>query len=169
MIAYAHAPSVAWWRHQMETFSALLALCAWNSPVPVKSPHKGQWRGALMFSLICAWINNWVNNREAGDLRRHRGHYDVNAMASEAIIGHVIHCCRVNRMSYKEWCKIQIYFRVFGMKKNKHGKDWTKSFRIEITGAEFTHLITAAEPFYQHLTPLSTRLVCYFKSVLKCW
>ena len=44
---------------------------------PVNSPHKGQWRGALMFSLICAWINGWVNNREAGDLRRHRTHYDV--------------------------------------------------------------------------------------------
>ena len=46
-----------WWRHQMETFSALLAFCAGNSPVPVNSPHKGQWRGALMFSLICVWIN----------------------------------------------------------------------------------------------------------------
>ena len=43
----------------------------------VKSPHKGQWRGALMFSLIRAWINAWVNNGEAGDLRRHRAHYDV--------------------------------------------------------------------------------------------
>ena len=69
-----------WWRHQMETFSALLALCARNSPVPVNSPHKGQWRGALMFSLICARINDWVNNREAGDLRRRRGHCDVNVM-----------------------------------------------------------------------------------------
>ena len=38
---------------------------------PVNSRHKGQWRGALMFSLICAWINGGVNNREAGDLRRH--------------------------------------------------------------------------------------------------
>ena len=47
---------------------------------PVNSPHKGQWRGALMFSLICAWINSWVNNREAGDLRRHRVHYDVIVM-----------------------------------------------------------------------------------------
>ena len=43
---------------------------------PVNSPHKGQWRGALMFSLICALINDWVNNHEAGDLRRHRAHYD---------------------------------------------------------------------------------------------
>ena len=41
------------------------------------SPHKGQWRGALIFSLICAWINGWVNNGEAGDLRRHSTHCDV--------------------------------------------------------------------------------------------
>ena len=59
----------AWWRHQMETFSALLALYA----------HKGQWRGALIF-FICAGINDRVNNREVGDLRRHRGHCDVNVM-----------------------------------------------------------------------------------------
>ena len=73
-----------WWRHQMETFSAWLALCAGNSPVPVNSPLKGQWRGALMFPLICVWINDWVNNHEAGDLRRHRGHYDVNVMSLPA-------------------------------------------------------------------------------------
>ena len=46
----------------------------------VNSPHKGQWRGALMFSLIYARMNEWVNNREAGDLRRHRAHYDVTVM-----------------------------------------------------------------------------------------
>ena len=44
---------------------------------PLNSPHKGQWRGALIFSLISVWINDWVNNREAGDLRRYRAHYDV--------------------------------------------------------------------------------------------
>ena len=49
---------------------------------PVNSPHKGQWRGALMFSLICAWTNSWVNNRDAGDLRRHRAHYDVTVMCA---------------------------------------------------------------------------------------
>ena len=65
----------AWWRHQIETFSALLALCA--GKLPVNSPHKGQWRGELMFSLICAWTNGWVNNRAVGDLRRHHAHYDV--------------------------------------------------------------------------------------------
>ena len=64
----------------METFSASLALCAANSPVTGEFPHKGQRRGALMFSLICAWISGWVNNREAGDLRRHRAQYDVTVM-----------------------------------------------------------------------------------------
>ena len=47
---------------------------------PVNSPHKGQWCGALMFSSICARINGWVNNGEAGDLRRHPVHCDVIVM-----------------------------------------------------------------------------------------
>ena len=47
---------------------------------PVNSPHKGQRRGALMFSLICVWINGGVNNREAGELRRYIAHYDVTEM-----------------------------------------------------------------------------------------
>ena len=50
---------------------------------PVNSPHKGQWRGALMFSLIWAWIHGWVNNRGAGDLGRHRAHYDITVMISQ--------------------------------------------------------------------------------------
>ena len=81
-LAYTNS-RVSWWRHQMETFSALLTICAGNSPVPVNSPHKGQWRGALVFSLICVWINGWVNNREAGDLRRYRAHYDVTVMSCD--------------------------------------------------------------------------------------
>ena len=64
----------------METFSALLAIGVGIHRSPVNSAHKGQWRGALMFSLICAQINDWVNNREAGDLRRRRAHYDVTVM-----------------------------------------------------------------------------------------
>ena len=47
---------------------------------PVNSPHKGQWRGALLFSLICTQINGWVNNHKAGDLRRHGGHYEVTVI-----------------------------------------------------------------------------------------
>ena len=53
---------------------------------PVNSSHKGQWRGALMFSLICAWINGWVNIREAGDLGRHRAHHHVTVMQPYAVV-----------------------------------------------------------------------------------
>ena len=44
--------------------------------------HKGRWRGTLIFSLICAWTNGWINNRDAGDLRRHRAYYNVVVMTS---------------------------------------------------------------------------------------
>ena len=53
---------------------------------PVKSPHTGQWCGALMFSLICAWMGGWVNNREAGDLRRHGAHYVVTVMNTNSTL-----------------------------------------------------------------------------------
>ena len=57
-------------------------LCGGIHRSPVNSPHEGQWRWALMFSLVCVWINGWVNNREAGDLRCYRTHYDVIVMFS---------------------------------------------------------------------------------------
>ena len=85
--------SVTWWRDQKETFSALLALCAGIHRSPVNSPHKGQWRGALLFSLICTWINDWVNNRETGDSKRQRIHYDVTEIKNKPLI-HDIFCTR---------------------------------------------------------------------------
>ena len=90
----------------MGTFSALLALCAGNSSVTgndiIKwehfqrywpfvlgihqsledSHHKGQWCGALMFSLIWTWTNGCANNQHAGDLRCHHAHYDITVMTS---------------------------------------------------------------------------------------
>ena len=53
---------------------------------PVNSPHKGQWLGALMLPLIWARTNGWVNNGEAGDLRRHRAYYDVTVMVTCVIL-----------------------------------------------------------------------------------
>ena len=50
------------------------------------SLFKGQWSGALMFSLICAWIKDWINNCEAGDLRHHRAHYDVIVMNRDKLV-----------------------------------------------------------------------------------
>ena len=57
----------------------------------LNSPHKGQW--ALMFSLICTWINGWVNNCDAGNLRHHRTHYDVTVMHFIYFkLGRCFHC-----------------------------------------------------------------------------
>ena len=69
---------------------------------PVNSPHKGQWRGALMFSLICVWINGLVNNGEAGDLRCYRAHYDVTVMYWPFV--QWIHRSPVNSLHKGQWC-----------------------------------------------------------------
>ena len=58
---------LTWWRHQMETFSALLAICAGNSQVPGEFPAQRPVTRSLVFSLNCVWINGWVNKLEAGD------------------------------------------------------------------------------------------------------
>ena len=69
---------------------------------PLNSPHRGQWRGTLVFSLICAWINVWVNNSEAGDLRRHCAHYDVIVMITSTY--HVLRKCRFSHCREMKIC-----------------------------------------------------------------
>ena len=61
----------------METFSVLLALCMGNSPVSGEFPTQRPVTRSFDDSLTCARIIGWVNNPEAGDVRRHRAHYDV--------------------------------------------------------------------------------------------
>ena len=72
--------------------------------LPVDSLHKGQWRGALMFSLICAWTNGWANNRDAGDLRLHRAHYDVTVIIIKPILLDLLK---------QAWHQFQIYRSFF--------------------------------------------------------
>ena len=72
---------MAWWRNQIETCSALLAFVRGMHKPSVNFPHKGQW-SCTLFSLICAYTNGWVDNRDAGDLRCHRTHYDVIVMGT---------------------------------------------------------------------------------------
>ena len=71
----------------------------------VNCPHKDQWRGALMFSLICAWINGWANNRDAGDLRRHRVHYGVTVATTFMDTSRLTHT-RIHRHTYINWVTI---------------------------------------------------------------
>ena len=66
---------------QMETFPRYWPFVRGIHRLSVNSPHKCQWRGALMFSLIYSWMNGLANTHEAGDLRHHRVHYDVTVMS----------------------------------------------------------------------------------------
>ena len=77
---------VIWWKH----FPRYWPFVRGIHRSPVNSPHKGQWRGALIFSLICAWINGWVNSREAGDSRHQSAHYDVTVMTCSCMKGDII-------------------------------------------------------------------------------
>ena len=78
---------------------------------PVNSPHKGQWCRASMFSLNCVWINGWVNNREADDLRRYRAHYDVTVMPN--IYYRVVFCLIITMLcSTVLWCEVN-FFKIF--------------------------------------------------------
>ena len=64
----------------METFSALLAICAGNSPVHGEFPAQRPVTRSFGVFFDLRLNNGWVNNREAGDLRRYRTHYDVIVM-----------------------------------------------------------------------------------------
>ena len=72
---FAFHDDVIKWKH----FSGYWSFVRGIHRSPMDSPHKGHC-GALMFSLICAWTNGWANNRDAGDLKRYRAHYDVIVM-----------------------------------------------------------------------------------------
>ena len=70
----------------METFSLLLAICAGNSPVPGEFPAQNPvTRSFHVFFYLR--IKDWVNNGKAGDLGRHRAHYDIIVMIYRNIIG----------------------------------------------------------------------------------
>ena len=93
-----------WWRHddviKWRHFPRYWPFVRGIHRSPVNSPHKGQWRGALMFSLICARINRWTNNRKAGDLRRCRSHCDVIVMYICWRSGTIKHRSTANTISY---------------------------------------------------------------------
>ena len=104
------------WKH----FPRYWPFVRWTHRSPVNSPGKGQWRGALLFSLIRAWTNSWVNNRDAGDLRRHRTHCDVGVMVSKPS-HHYIHynsrfvrSVQVVEINHEVLCELPLVFLLFG-------------------------------------------------------
>ena len=101
--------TVSGWRNQMEAFSALLVFVRGVHWSPANSPHKGQWRGVFMLSMIYAWTHSWVSNRGAIGLRRHRAQHDVPVIFTETrISGDVIIC-----VMYRHREKIQLYSMCF--------------------------------------------------------
>ena len=136
-----------WWRHQMETFSALLAFCAGNSPVTlVNSPHKGQWREALIFSLICVWNNSWVNNGDAGDLRHNRVHFDV--IVTPVVNKSIDVFTRVTGTQWvKNLMQLQIYF----------GRDSDLGLILDKSQCIRMLLLNP------HVAKILTRLQCHFE------
>ena len=76
-VSYDNSIHNSWWRHQMETFSKLLALCAGNSLVTGEFPTQRPVTRSFDVFFICTWINHWVNSREAGYMKHHHAHYDV--------------------------------------------------------------------------------------------
>ena len=70
----------------METFSALLALCAGYLSVTGEFPTQRPVTRSFDVFFDLRWINVWVNNLDAGDLRHHRAHYDVTVMLDEDFI-----------------------------------------------------------------------------------
>ena len=95
------------WKHFPRYWPFVRGIHRW----PVNSPHKGQWRGALMFSLICAWTNSWANNGHASDLRRHRAHYEVISMKTILNNFMSINCEFHKVMKYtanweSSWCQL---------------------------------------------------------------
>ena len=93
--------SYAWWRHQMETFSALLALCITTGHRWI--PRTKASDAELWCFLWSAWINGWVNNREAGDLKRHRAHFDVIVMVWNSRTVY-------NKWMKRTWIYLTIYY-----------------------------------------------------------
>ena len=84
--------------------------------------HKGQWCGTLVFSMIWARTNGWVNNRGAGDLRCHRAHYDVIVMANT--LRRTFNYCSANAkkqlLSSKRGCLYFCHMWHYDVMKLKH-------------------------------------------------
>ena len=120
-----YLPPSSWWRHRMETFSALLAICAGNSPVPGEFPHTKASDAELwcfLCSLNCIWKKGGVNTRETGNFRRYRAQYDVTVMSnpwrSQTGIGtaqptpgetHLNRCWLISMLSFSQPCLIRLW------------------------------------------------------------
>ena len=77
------------WRHQMETFLALLSLCAGNPAVTGGFPSQRDSNADVC--LLSVWTNCWTNTRLTGNSMLHEGHLTLPWCISErhAILLHI--------------------------------------------------------------------------------
>ena len=125
---------------------------------PVNSPHKGQWRGALMFSLICVWINACVNNREAGDLRRYPAHYDVTIMFHEVSTRFccALFCC--GYMNNLHWTPVLLLLLLLLFSAGLH-QYWADPVTPVPTKQPLNRGKWATGILYELITPLATKQI----------
>ena len=71
----------SWWRYRMETY-----LRYWPFVLGIHRYRQIPRTKTSDVFFICTWINGWVTNRKAGDLRRHRAHYDVTVTISALLV-----------------------------------------------------------------------------------
>ena len=118
----------------------------------VNYPQKGQWRGALMCSLISARINGWVNNREAGDSKRHRDHYDVIIMKYAY--------CGLMRSSMSLYMIVKWGYDIWHYQRSSYTSIFQANCRFYVPGTGLSHsmyyiyyrkILIAASPLHSHI------------------
>ena len=112
----------------------------------VNSPHKGQWRRALMFSLICDWRNGWVNNQDAGDLRCHHAHYDITVMGDMSSSKAIRYVLSASNCSYQISLTnlLVVWQFVWSHKKESvWGNDWMSVRQFQYLAR--THIMISCE------------------------
>ena len=80
----------SWWRHQIEAFSALPAICAGNSPVAGEFPTQRPVTRSFDVFFDMRLYKRLSKQSEAGDLRRYRAHYDVAVMVTSVMTGSIL-------------------------------------------------------------------------------
>ena len=101
-----------WWRHQMEPFSALLAICAGNSPVPGEFPAQRPVTRSFDVLFDLRLIKRLPKQSWGWWLRRHRAHYDVIAMISKPFCNSLFCCSYIIRHVCIHEVYLPVSFRV---------------------------------------------------------
>ena len=144
------------WKHFPRYWPFVRGIHRW----PVNSPHKCQWREAFIFSLICAWTNGSVNNRDVSDLRLHRAHYDVIVMRPK------LHCRSI--ILDAQSANMQSHKNSFGELAKHKGKPWP--FLYHSLAYRYTTVLCRDQPKYLYdMNMMNADLTALFLPFLICF